>query len=211
MQDAMLQVRDAGIKPEAEYGSSAQKLLAQGSCPKIEIVDDLQMVHDFVPGLTRLPNTLISRADIETAISTCDYTQNSVSAKTIINFTAISGAAHTAPNMPINETYFIAVTTKSGRILAKEVFPVSVQWNPAQNRYTAQDTVKQIIPIPRHQNGNDYKIMIGFQINDDKLTFNRALLKAQKEAAKTVVTVPEPIQRSSDNIISAPVDLRTVQ
>ena len=193
MQDAMIAVQDAGVDPVFTGAGTSKRLIAADTCPEVEVVEDLAMVHDFVPGMERLPTTLITRADIVNAVATCDSGPQNVSTTTQIDFTAMNGAASAKPLMPINKNYFVAVTSENGLILAKQVFPVSIQYDATLNRYTATDRIKQVIPTDKYHTGSKYKVLIGFQINDVDLKFNRNLLAAQKHAQVQQQVEPLPV------------------
>ncbi len=172
---------------------SKSEILLQSPCPQVEIVDDLSSISDFTnPNKTSKEN-LISRVDLKSAESTCKLGSKSaiVDLKLIFNGTLGSKGRKKSSDKPFfSYPYFVAVTTPSGKIMAKEIFAASLTYGANQNKHSYFENLRQIIPIRSKAMANHYKILIGFQVTPDQLAYNRehmvsvADARAAREAKK---------------------------
>jgi len=203
LQDLSQTVQDAGVKAEAQLGSQSNRLIATGSCPAIEIVEDLGTLHNFTNTAAPSPETLISVAQITGTKSSCTHGLKSVTmalnlaVQSTLGPKARSGQTFAYP-------YFVAVTTPTGKILAKEIFTIQLPFEDGETIHTSYADLQQIIPTTGRYKGNDYKVAIGFQTTKTQLDYNRELIrlhelklkeeqdklleqaKAQKAAAKAL-------------------------
>ena len=113
-----------GVAPPA-LDRSSERLISQGACPQVEIVEDLGLVYDFVRGGEKIPQNLISSAKMNGARATCSYGLQSITMDTRVEFVSQMGGSsngQTAFDYP----FFVAVVMNNGAILAKEIFPKRV-------------------------------------------------------------------------------------
>ena len=74
-----------------------------------------------------------------------------------------------------NYTYWVAVTRRNGAVLAKEYFTVDADFRESVVDATRVE-LKDII-IPRADetiSGVNFEVLVGFQLTDEQLEFNRA-------------------------------------
>lgn len=182
--DAFHTVQDAGLK-QMESSSQANALISSGSCPPIEIVPDLTVVYDFINSQEPTPDTLRSKAKINNAHGTCSYGDKSVTVHMNVDFTALPGPQSTAyKGSQLTYPFFVAVTSPSGKILAKEVFSTDLRYSDTFNAYVNTEELKHIIPTDGKYDGGRSRIMVGFQMTKDQLNFNRELIQAQRIAQR---------------------------
>ena len=70
--------------------------------------------------------------------------------------------------------YWVAVTRRSSKVLAKQYF--SVDANFAGEKVTGQTVTLEDIIIPRADStisGANFEVVVGFDLTDDQLAFNR--------------------------------------
>ncbi len=152
------------------------EILLQSPCPQVEIVDDLSSLSDFTNPKKTTKENLISRVDLKSAQSTCKLGSKSaiVDLKIIFNGTLGSKGRKKNSDRPFfSYPFFVAVTTPSGKIMAKEIFAASLTYEPNKNKHTYFENLRQIIPIKSKATANHYKILIGFQLTPDQLEYNR--------------------------------------
>lgn len=81
------------------------------------------------------------------------------------------------PNATANRhtyTYWVAVTRRSSKVLAKEYFTVDVDFGGRD--VAAQQVEIDDIVIPRADStisGSNFEVIVGFELTDQQLTFNR--------------------------------------
>lgn len=151
--------------------------LLENPCPQIEIVDDLSSISDFTNPKKQKKDNLISRVDIQSAESTCRIASKS----TIIDLKLLfkgqlgkKGREKSSDKPFFSYPFFVAVTSPSGKIIAKEIFAASLTYPPQEKTHVYFEKLRQIIPIKNENEARYYKILIGFQVTPDQLAYNRA-------------------------------------
>ncbi len=160
---------------------SSERLISQGACPQVEIVEDLGLFYDFVQGGEKIPQNLISSAKMNRTSSSCDYGLQSITMDTRIDFVSQMGGRSDGQTS-FDYPFFVAVTVNNGEILAKEIFPKRVVHEDAHPTKPYHEDVRQIIPLKDGYDGSRYRILIGFQLDGEQLAFNRELLKLKAQA-----------------------------
>ncbi len=72
--------------------------------------------------------------------------------------------------------YFVSVTRRNRAVLEKRVFPLTVTFPKGADRVTATETINKIV-IPRSDetiSGLNFEVLVGFDLSEDELNFNRA-------------------------------------
>lgn len=184
--DMKLPPLDAGLS-----GDTTASELVEGDCPTVEIVGELGALSEFIDIKRKRPENLVSRVDLAQARSACAYTARSVTVDLRLAFQGILGPRARQANTDrpfFSYPYFIAVTSPSGEILAKEVFSATLNYDNTENSTVYYEDLRQIIPVTGRSNGSRHKILIGFQLTQDQLDYNRAI--RIKSKPKAVIKAP---------------------
>ncbi|NCT40319.1 MAG: hypothetical protein GW778_01480 [Alphaproteobacteria bacterium] len=168
---------------------SEAQFLTDADCPTVKIVSDLSRLYEFNDNQAMLTKNLESSVQMLETNSTCTYNERSVTVDLKLEFDGELGpkgrsAANEKPFF--SYPFFVAVTNANGKILAKEIFAASMTYDPGQNNQTYYETLRQIIPADTRAQGAGYKVMIGFQLAQDQLEYNRKVLAAEALAAQQV-------------------------
>ncbi|MGB0720053.1 MAG: hypothetical protein ACPGRX_06245 [Bdellovibrionales bacterium] len=193
---------------------TGSETLIKGDCPTIEIVDELSMLHEFTNPKTASDGDLISKVAVQEAQSGCAYTDGSVTVDLKLAFNGMLGPkGRTTPNEKpfFSYPFFVAVTSSGGKILAKEVFSAALTYEPGQNTQNYTETMRQIIPADSRAKGKSYKIMVGFQLTQDQLAYNRTQLQANPNAFAQISAAAEQnvirIEKTTDQT-AGPIDIQ---
>ena len=160
--------------------------LVDGNCPSVQIVEDLGRLHEFNAGQSMKSSNLVSSVTMEEANSTCSYGNRSVTVDLKLAFDGKlgpKGRRSSSEQSSFTYPFFVAVTSDSGKILAKEIFAASMTYGQGQNEQLYHETLRQIIPADSRAQGSRYKIMVGFQLAEKQLAYNRKLIEAEQIAA----------------------------
>jgi phosphoribosylaminoimidazole (AIR) synthetase len=85
-----------------------------------------------------------------------------------LSFTVQADLAANVEAKPVKAPYFV-VLMQAGKIVAKEVFPVTFAFGPAAPSVTLTETVDKIA-LPLRQSGKpDYEILVGFQLTPEQV------------------------------------------
>lgn len=166
-------------KGEAETPKAeASPLVSIGgeSCPQVKGLADLASITQFADSSVTTPETMISDTKLEKVNSKCTVAGNSVAIELELNFSGTLGPVGVKDlDGQANYTYpyFLSVISPDGKILSKDVFALSMVYENGQITYHKQDKLRQVIPLMTGQNASQFQIMIGFQLSEAELAYNR--------------------------------------
>jgi hypothetical protein len=162
--------------PSAEV-STALAEQASG-CPQVEVVKELSTMHQFMEGGTSRAENEISSIRLVDFDTTCKRNENNVVVDIDARFEGTLGPKAqkwNADHPGFAYPYFVAVTAPNGTIIAKEVFPVTVSFEKGQDRVMHEEHLTHIIPV-QGEFGSQQHMLMGFQLTEADLAYNRALL-----------------------------------
>ena len=145
-----------------------------GPCPVIGSVYDAARYVKFVDGSGELYTDIEFTGEITDVRIFCRYTEdNPLDAEIEIDFAygkgpAARGDSHVYP-------YFVAVTRRNGKVLARETFASEGEFRG--NTLTSRTERVNRITIPRADasiSGVNFEILVGFELTPEQLEFNRA-------------------------------------
>ncbi len=180
--------QEGSLPPYLAHSGQSEQLLAS-PCPQVEIVDDLSSISDFTTPKKQVKANLISRVDLKRAESTCKLASRSAIVDLQLIFDGQLGAKgkkKSSDKQFYSYPFFVAVTAPSGKIMAKEIFAASLTYGPNETAHSYYEKLRQIIPINKKSQANLYKVLVGFQVTPDQLTYNRENMVpvANADAAK---------------------------
>lgn len=199
--------------------SASDDLVYSGACPKVEAVSDLKMLAEFTNPNEQTEQNLISEVKIDKIQSACSYDEKSVTIDLKMDFAGRIGpqSRAAAGNSPFfSYPFFVAVTSANGTILAKEIFSANLGYNPGESTKTYTEKLRQIIPIENRDRGANYKVLVGFQLTPDQLSYNRLTIEQEKLAAQAkaqaappaqIQTIQMQEQVSKESYVGAPVTI----
>jgi hypothetical protein len=144
-----------------------------GPCPATGSLYDASRYVKFAPGAEQLYNNIEFTGEITGVRLFCRYTGgNPIVASAEIDFAfgkgaQASGNAHTYP-------YFVAVTRRNGKVLAKSSSAVTGEFRsgPVSAR-TAQIERIEIPRVDESISGVNFEILVGFELTPEQVAFNR--------------------------------------
>ena len=168
--------------PQAEF-------LTDSACPTVQVVNDLSRLYEFTEGLPTVTDNLISSVKMNEVERTCIFNERSV---TVDLKLALDGKLGPKGRRASNERpffsypFFVAITNANGKIIAKEIFAASMKYDPGETEQLYFETLRQIIPADTRAQASSYKIMIGFQLAQKQLEYNRTIMAAEVLAAQQI-------------------------
>lgn len=146
-------------------------------CPQVAVVEDLKHLSQFETPANPTPETNISSISMTGMESSCSTTEKTVAINIGLRFDAQLGpkaANWKTESRSFAYPYFVAVTTPSGEILSKEVFAATIRYEANESSLTQEESMRQVIPLREGEDISAYEILIGFQLTDDELNYNRS-------------------------------------
>lgn len=146
------------------------------ACPDVRIVSDLNQVHQFNSTKPN-PDDSISSIWLQDITEDCQVGSKNISIDMTLAFEGTlgpKGKAQASDKPSFAYPYFVAITNNQGNIVAKEVFAVTLTYDDDKTANTKVEKLRQVIPVASDDMRN-YKILVGFQLNDAELAYNRML------------------------------------
>jgi len=176
---------NAASKP-VESGSATE--VAANNCMPVSVVDDLKSLSQFTNEEAPRAENNISSVAITNVSSSCTKNDKNYSVDLDITFSGTLGPkAHSwnANKPSYAYPYFVAITQPDGSIVTKEVFGVTLSYADNQTNLEQHEHMRQVIPL-QSQTAQPQQIVIGFQLTESQLAYNRSLEGKQNEAAGPV-------------------------
>ncbi|MBP7721436.1 MAG: hypothetical protein KA155_02765 [Alphaproteobacteria bacterium] len=175
-------------------GGKSENFLSDG-CPQAAVVPELANFAEFTDNARPTTGSMVSHAQISSITSQCQFGPQSVTVDVKLNFEGTLGPQGRTGGQPaFSYPFFVAVTSPTGSILAKEIFAADMSYNSGDQQ-SYQESMRQIIPLPNKDLAGSYKILAGFQLSPEQLGYNRAASAADAAAAKERARV----QRANDD------------
>lgn len=143
-------------------------------CPDFGLVPELTRLTQFKNGPGRTLDDV--RYDIVVrnfGQPTCSLKDRRVRVNVRLEFSAERGRSE--PGSRIEFSYFVAIRHRvTGDIVMKEVFPVAFNLPQGRDNVVIEEELEQVtIPIKKDEEGRYYAILVGLQLTEEQLAFNR--------------------------------------
>jgi hypothetical protein len=174
------------------------------NCPNVRIVSDLNQVHQFAEGTATARSNEISSVQMQAVDTKCKVAKNSMVIDMNIAFSGEvgpKGRSKSGDKPSFAYPYFVAITNNQGSIIGKEVFALTLNYTGNSNSETRTEQVRQVIPL-RDKDYRNYKVMIGFQIGDQELAYNRSLPPEYMSPTNVLSEVEPASGKGSRTIVS---------
>ena len=141
-------------------------------CPRAVVLSEAAEMIEFRPGPGRDLTDELYRGEILGMSSTCEYDDDGyVDSDVLLTVGLTRGPA--AEGNTGRFTYFVAITNPDDKVIAKQVFPVEVEYPGFGPRVAVQEEVGQRIHYAPNADARLYRIFIGFQLTQDQLDYLR--------------------------------------
>ena len=167
-----------GLAALLTAGSCANKEdIAAYPCPVVAPVREVAYMTKFAGESQDLSDTLYeAKIDQVLPAANCVYQEDDSGKRAIVYDIRVKFLAQRGPKDRegiAKFNYFMAVTGPGGQRLAREVFETEV---PFENNATQGIVVEELqprIPLKEGENGDYYRIYVGFMMSEKELAYNR--------------------------------------
>lgn len=145
------------------------------ACPSVTIVDELSSLTEFEGFNGAQTEDLTSQVFMTKVSSGCNHNERNVTVDLKLEFKGMLGPGAKVQDNDkpfFSYPFFIAVLNEKDEILAKEVFSASLTYARNEDTHTYYESMRQIIPIESGRPGG-HKVLVGFQLTQDQLAYNR--------------------------------------
>lgn len=181
---------------------NAEPTMSAGmNCPDVSLVRELKSLHQFADPADPTIETKISGIEFTDVKSTCQVRDGTLVVDIDLS---VKGGLGPKGRFTRNERpsfsypYFLAITSMSGNIIAKDIYAFTASYGTEKNSYYGQDTIRQIMPLPDSGRPEDVSLLIGFQLTPEELAYNRTLSDLGQNGYQ--FTTPAPASARMQNI-----------
>lgn len=156
---------------------SSNEDMAAYPCPVVAPVRELAYMTKFEGDSQDLSDTLFeARIDQVLPALNCVYQEEDGGKRAIVydiqvKFLAMRGPKDREGAAKFN--YFMAVTGPGGRPLARQLFDTEIPFGDNATQGITIEELQPHIPLKQGENGDFYRIYVGFQLNEKELAYNR--------------------------------------
>ncbi len=194
----------AWMKPAEKETTGTGHLISQSSpdCPRVSAMPELARVTQFADDTNPSPATILSETVLTKLDTSCIVTENAINLDIMLNFTSNLGTAglrQAQVEASYTHPYFIAVVSPQGKIIAKDVFALAPVFTSGQKQVASSERLQQTIPLTDTAVApGQYQVMIGFQLSETELNYNRSLTPLPATEVKSLS--PEPAKASVEAV-----------
>ncbi|MBM3733617.1 MAG: hypothetical protein FJW24_09185 [Acidimicrobiia bacterium] len=157
-----------------------------GPCARAMILADAEQLTQFRDGPGRDILDVSYSGRLSRVFADCEYQMNKdrtgvMQVRVYLAIDAERGPANTDRVAPYR--YFVTLIDADREPLAKNVFDLAARFPGNVTRMTlTDDTVEMKVPIAAGQSGKYFTILVGFQLTEDQLDYNRQARIARERA-----------------------------
>lgn len=147
-----------------------------GKCPEVSVRPDLAHMVEFTDTTKPSDKTKTSEITITGVDNTCRMENDGIVMQVDISLSGKTGPkarVKSGDKPSFAYPYFVAVVDQSGMVLSKEIFAASVAYGSSQNQITQGETIFQTMPVPDSGVGDDFSVVVGFQLSAEQLAYNQ--------------------------------------
>jgi len=142
-------------------------------CPDVRILAATSDLVQFRPGAGRDLTDVEYEVGTENMSGSCSYRRDGTQVEVDLTVTFVVERGPALQGNTVRFPYFVAIVSRDERILAKEVFDVELTFQQGQRRIGVTETSRERIPLAEGEIGLDYQILVGLQLTEEQLAFNR--------------------------------------
>lgn len=142
-------------------------------CPQVAILRDLETMKDY--GTEKPdPSELVGQAKMLSIDGECGYTDEGIDVKFNLNMAAAKGPR--LGGLHISFPYFIAVVAPDETILNKNKMTAEFGFSSDSKITQKAESLHVFIPLPKDKRstGPEYRVLTGFQLDEDQLSAIRS-------------------------------------
>ncbi|MEZ5833215.1 MAG: hypothetical protein R3D05_18735 [Dongiaceae bacterium] len=155
---------------------SSKENIAEYPCPAVAPVRELAYMTKFQGDGQDLSDTLFeAKIDEVLPAVNCVYQESDDGKRAIVYDIRVKFLAQRGPKDREGVAkfdYFMAVTGPGGQPLTRQVFDTDIEFKNATQAITVEE-LEPRIPLKQGENGDYYRIYVGFMLSEKELAYNR--------------------------------------
>ncbi|MEN8721352.1 MAG: hypothetical protein ABF335_00540 [Alphaproteobacteria bacterium] len=144
-------------------------------CPAIGVLEHAVDITVFQPGKGRDLTDVEYEGEFRGVGTSCDYDEDDRLIEAEASFKILARRGPAARNSQIELPIFVAIVAAGGEIVDKRQYPVLLKFDEGTEVAQVADTLEDIkIYLERGDSTRSYEILIGFQLSESQLAYNRS-------------------------------------
>ncbi len=159
-------------------GGARTTTIPQGECPPVSRVAELAALYQFTDPTRPSADQKMGESQLTRVESRCKKQGGDLKLDVALVFEHAlgpQGRARAGDKPTFSVPYFVAVVDTGGQILAKDIYIVTFTYGSEDTRQLQTENVTLSVPLPRGVSPRSLRSLIGFQLSNDELTYNRTL------------------------------------
>lgn len=144
-----------------------------GSCPQVGFVNGLDRLTVFDRGNNRQKPGMLFSSQMGHLWTSCNFQKKGVAV--LVKFSLNSHIPMDQGATDVEVSYLVATTNPEGKILAKEIFDLDVNFSDGQTQIKSDDEFELFIPSNVRRSFEGYKILIGFKLSQSQIDYNQKM------------------------------------
>jgi hypothetical protein len=146
---------------------------SQYPCPMVGVLNETDHVTLLSGAGTDLTD-VVARAEMGRVVSQCSYNIDESTITVDLAFDGVAELGPAATSRDLNLKAFVAVTRRYETFDKKQVYDIPVNFPAGQRQVRFVKTVDgTVLPYGGTADGRIYQILIGFQLTQEQLDYNR--------------------------------------
>jgi hypothetical protein len=146
----------------------------KGLCPTAAVLAPTSALTVFRQNAPTDPSGELYSAWMTDVKTGCDFDKDSNVTDSRLHIQIHAKRAPDAQGASYRVPYFVTVTHRGDRIVAKKIFLANITFAPGEASTTFQEDVDStVIKFERGSRVSDYQILIGFQLTEQQLEYNK--------------------------------------
>ena len=142
-------------------------------CPKVGVISDLDRVTEIEVAASRSKSNILLSSKIQRLKTRCKTGADGITI--LIVFDLFSKLSRYDIPTDVDLRYLIATIDPNDQILAKEVYKTTVSFMDGIQTARNTQEVEVFIPSPGEIDFGNHKILVGFELTEDQLQYNRGI------------------------------------
>jgi hypothetical protein len=140
------------------------------ACPTVRVLQDLDTLTRFDPGVGRDPTDVRIEAWINRVTGGCSRDEQDLLVDLVVEIGTRRGPANTSKQAEIR--YFVAITDADRNILSRRSFVATAPYT-SRKTISFADALSLNIPVSRGVAGDAFTVYVGLELSENELRFNR--------------------------------------
>ncbi|HYM33635.1 MAG TPA: hypothetical protein VEU47_20210 [Candidatus Cybelea sp.] len=143
-------------------------------CPRASILGDASQVVLYKSGEGRDVTDITYQGEVTALAGECEFSSKGKVINMTVTITLVATRGPAASGDSVQLPFFVSVIDKrQQRVMNKAVFESPIPFKDNRRRSGVAEQIAETINVEQGRTSADYEILVGLQLNEEQLEFNR--------------------------------------